>query len=133
MFKKLKLFFKNISYLFNNNIDLELKRIENESYLNFKNTKFECEYFIRKIREDINSQFNIDLDIHTKPNLSANVIVTGKYKGEDYIKLYSISANEFNMLVDNLRNLEKFGNVRNIDAQKGFPRKEFKKKFDYTL
>ena len=125
MIKKLKQLFKNISYLFNN----DLAKVKNELYLSNKKTEQNCEYFIAKLREDIDKQFNIDLDIDIKPNINTNVIVTGIYRGEEYIKLYELKPRDFNDLVEQLKNREKFGEIRNIDAIKSFPKKEFKAKF----
>ena len=125
MFEKLKQLFKNISYLCNN----DLAKVENLQNLEIKNTKFECSYLIEKLRSDIDKQFNIDLDIDIKTNINANVIITGIYRGEEYIKLYDLKQKDFNDLVEQLRNREKFGEIRNIDAIRSFPRKEFKAKF----
>ena len=69
MFKKLKQLSKNISYLYNN----DLAKVENLQDLEAKNIKFECNYLIRKHKTDIDKQFNIDLDVHYKPNTNANV------------------------------------------------------------
>lgn len=129
MIKKLKQLFNNISYLCNN----DLSKVENLQDLEIKNNKFECNYLIRKLKTDIDKQFNIDLDVHHKPNCQANVIVTGIYKGEEYIKLYELNPRDFNDLVEQLKNREKFGEIRNIDAIRGFPKKEFKARFNYAL
>ena len=129
MFEKLKQLFINISYLCNN----DLAKVENLQNLEIKNTKFECNYFIKKLKSDIDKQFNIDLDIDTKPNINANVIVTGIYKGEQYIKLYELKHRDFNDLVEQLKIREKFGEIRNIDAIKSFPKKEFRARFNYDL
>lgn len=129
MFKKLKQLFKNISYLYNN----DLAKVENLQDLEAKNIKFECNYLIRKLKTDIDKQFNIDLDVNYKPNTNANVIVTGIYKGEEYIKLYELNSRDFNDLVKQLKSREKFGEIRNIDAIGGFPKKEFKARFNYAL
>ena len=129
MIKKLKQLFKNISYLCNN----DLAKVENELYLSDKKTEQNCDYLIRKLRSDIDKQFNIDLDVHMKPNMNANVIVTGIYRGEEYIKLYDLKPRDFNDLVEQLKNREKFGEIRNIDAIRSFPKKEFKAKFNYAL
>ena len=125
MFKKLKQLFKNISYLCNN----DLAKVENELYLSDKKTEQNCDYLIRKLRTDIDEQFSIDLDVHMKPNMNANVIVTGIYRGEEYIKLYELKQKDFNDLVEQLKIREKFGEIRNIDAIRSFPKKEFKAKF----
>lgn len=130
MIKKLKQLFNNISYLLNN----DLAKVENLQDLEAKNIKFECSYFIAKLRDDIDKQFNIDLDINNKPNYQANVIVTGIYKNEEYIKIYQLNPRDFNDLVEQLRSREKFGEIRNIDATRSFPKKEFRDKFDdYAL
>ena len=129
MIKKLKQLFKNISYLCNN----DLAKVENIQDLEIENTKFECSYLIKKLKSDIDKQFNIDLDIDTKPNINTNVIVTGIYQGEQYIKLYELKPKDFNDLVEQLKNREKFGEIRNIDAIISFPKKEFKAKFNYAL
>ena len=125
MFKKLKQLFKNISYLCNN----DLAKVENKQYLANKNTEYGYRTSIARLRSDIDKQFNIDLDIHHKPNYQANVIITGIYRGEEYIKLYQLNPRDFNDLVEQLRNREKFGEIRNIDAIRSFQRKELKAKF----
>lgn len=129
MFEKLKQLFKNISYLCKN----DLTKIENIQDLKIENTKFECSYLIKKLKSDIDKQFNIDLEIDTKPNINTNVIVTGIYQGEQYIKLYQLNPKDFNDLVEQLKIREKFGEIRNIDAIKSFPKKEFKARFNYDL
>lgn len=129
MIKKLKQLLKNISYLCNN----DLAKVENKQYIENKNTEYKYRTLIAKLRDDIDKQFNIDLDVHHKPNCQANVIVTGIYKNKEYIKLYQLNPRDFNDLVEQLRNREKFGEIRNIDAIKGFPGKEFKAKFNYAL
>ena len=129
MFEKLKQLFKNISYLCNN----DLTKVENELYLSDKKTEQNCDYLIRKLRTDIDEQFSIDLDVHMKPNMNANVIVTGIYRGEEYIKLYELKPRDFNDLVEQLKIREKFGEIRNIDAIRSFPKKEFKARFNYAL
>lgn len=125
MIKKLKQLFKNISYLCKN----DLTKIENIQDLKIENTKFECSYLIKKLKSDIDKQFNIDLDIDTKPNINTNVIVTGIYQGGQYIKLYQLNPKDFNDLVEQLKIREKFGEIRNIDAINSFPKKEFKARF----
>ena len=125
MFKKLKQLFKNISYLCNN----DLAKVENKQYIANKNTEYGYITSIARLRSDIDKQFNIDLDIDIKHNINANVIITGIYRGEEYIKLYDLKPKDFNDLVEQLKIREKFGEIRNIDAIKGFPRKEFKAKF----
>ena len=129
MIKKLKQLFKNISYLCNN----DLAKVENRQYIANKNTEYGYITSIARLRSDIDKQFNIDLDIDIKTNMNANVIVTGIYRGEEYIKLYELKPRDFNDLVEQLKNREKFGEIRNIDAIKGFPKKEFKARFNYAL
>ena len=129
MFKKLKQLFKNISYLCNN----DLAKVENKQYIANKNTEYGYITSIARLRSDIDKQFSIDLDVHMKPNINANVIITGIYRGEEYIKLYDLKPRDFNDLVEQLRNREKFGEIRNIDAIRSFPKKEFKAKFNYAL
>ena len=129
MIKKLKQLFKNISYLCNN----DLAKVENKQYITNKNTEYGYITSIAKLKTDIDKQFNIDLDVHHKPNCQANVIVTGIYKNEEYIKLYQLNPRDFNDLVEQLKIREKFGEIRNIDAIKSFPKKEFKARFNYDL
>ena len=129
MIKKLKQLFKNISYLCNN----DLAKVENRQYIANKNTEYGYITSIARLRSDIDKQFNIDLDIHTKPNINANVIITGIYRGEEYIKLYELKPKDFNDLVEQLKSREKFGEIRNIDTIRSFPKKEFKAKFNHDL
>ena len=125
MIKKLKQLFKNISYLFNN----DLAKVENKQYIANKNTEYGYRTSIARLRSDIDKQFNIDLDIDIKTNINANLIITGIYRGEEYIKLYDLNPKDFNDLVEQLKIKEKFGEIRNIDAIRSFPKKEFKAKF----
>ena len=125
MIKKLKQLFKNISYLCNN----DLAKVENKQYIANKNTEYGYRTSIAKLKSDIDKQFNIDLDIDTRLNINTNVIVTGIYQGEQYIKLYQLNPRDFNDLIEQLKNREKFGEIRNIDAIKSFPKKEFKARF----
>lgn len=49
-----------------------------------------------------------------------HVIVLGRYKGADYIQSYSVQSDSLAHLVDQLKQMERFGNVRRIDAPPQF-------------
>ena len=125
MIKNIKRLWMNIKYLCKN----DLQQIRDIQDLRVKHIKIGVESLLRKFKEDIDKQFNIDLDVHHKPNYHSNVIVTGIYRNEEYIKIYSLKPRDFNDLVEQLKNREKFGEIRSIDATRGFPRQEFKAKF----
>ena len=56
-----------------------------------------------------------------------------KVENKQYIKLYELKPRDFNDLVEQLKIREKFGEIRNIDAIKSFPKKEFRARFNYDL
>ena len=66
------------------------------------------------LREDIDKCFNIDIDIHQKE--PSTIVVSGLYKGRDYVKIYKLHLKDFRAFVDDLKQREKFGNIHTIDS-----------------
>ncbi len=49
-----------------------------------------------------------------------HVIVVGRYKNADYVQTYNIHTDDFSAFVDQLRNMERYGKVRRVDAPPTF-------------
>lgn len=62
-----------------------------------------------------------DLDMHVRDN-SASVIVIGRYRNADYVRVFSVRNSELNHTVDMLKGMEQslLGRIRHVDAAPGF-------------
>jgi hypothetical protein len=63
-------------------------------------------------------------DIHTSIGIRTGnfVIVCGKYKNNDYIQTFEVRPNDFEYLVDKLREQRRYGITRILDAPPEFSR-----------
>ena len=50
----------------------------------------------------------------------SEVIVIGHYQGRDFIKSYNIRDNDFIGLVKQLKQMQKYGEIRYVDEMRGF-------------
>ena len=107
MKNKIKNFWSNLKYLFTK--DLQKERGKDIGFL-----KLEILKSINTLRKDIDKCFNIDIDIHQKE--PSTIVVSGLYKGRDYVKIYKLNLKDFTSFVDDLKQREKFGNIHTIDS-----------------
>jgi len=91
-------FFKKLKYIVTN-YDRELLRVTRK---------------VEQLEKVIADRTNIGVDVGFRD--AHHVIVVGKYKGKDYIQTFDLREPELNMLVDKLRDMSKYGNVKRVDA-----------------
>lgn len=82
------------------------------------------ETVILHARNEIIERTTVDADISIREK-AANVVVIGRYKNADYVRIFSVRNSELNYLVDALGGMEQsmLGRMRFIDAEVGL--KEF--------
>ena len=51
---------------------------------------------------------------------TSHVIVVGRYKNADYVQTYSMDTPDLASLIDQLKQMERYGNVRRVDAPPQF-------------
>ena len=74
-------------------------------------------YVSRKIAE-LMEYTRVDADVGLRGNNT--IILTGVYRNKGYVQFYDIGEGEFNMLVEQLREMKKHALIRNIDAPPSF-------------
>lgn len=104
---KIKIFWSNLKYLFTK--DLQKERDKDINFL-----KSEIKRSISNLKEDIDKCFNTDMDIHQKE--PSTIVVSGLYKGRDFVKIYKLNPKDFISFVDDLKQREKFGNIHTVDS-----------------
>ena len=114
MKNKIKNFWSNLRYLFTK--DLQKERDKDIDFLKSEIQRYNSSTLrsVNTLREDIDKCFNIDIDIHQKE--PSTVVVSGLYKGRDYVKIYKLHLKDFISFVDDLKQREKFGNISTIDS-----------------
>lgn len=78
---------------------------------------------VRRI-DDLENVLRERTDIHvdigySKRRVGANVIVVGRYRNCDYVQTYALSADDFAAVINQLKQMERYGTVRTFDAPLG--------------
>lgn len=59
----------------------------------------------------------IDVDVgFSNRRMENNIIVSGVYRGKAHIDIFTVHTDDFKRLVEILKDMERYGNVRRIDA-----------------
>lgn len=79
------------------------------------------ETVILNAREEIIKRTTVNADVHVRDN-SANIVVMGRYRGKDYVRIFSVRNSELDYLVNTLKGMEQslLGRIRLVDAEPGF-------------
>ena len=71
---------------------------------------------IKKCENVIKERTTVNADIHMKSGQPSCIILVGKYRGIDYVKVQTVDLRYFNDMVSNLREYSKYANIGIIDA-----------------
>jgi len=63
----------------------------------------------------IRDRTEIDADIHFHGNNRNQIITIGRYRKRDYVQVFTTNNNDFSCLIDQLRNMQKYGVVEKVD------------------
>ena len=74
----------------------------------------------RMIVDDIRRVTAIDVDVAMMPQQPNTIILTGRFKGRAYVDFYDVTPETFDDLVNHLKDLKQWGQVRNLDAPPAF-------------
>jgi hypothetical protein len=106
MFNKIKYFLKRIEDIWN------LPSKNKDEYHNIMN-------ILVLLEQRINENCEVHADIHYKE--PHQIIVIGRYKGKDYVRVFGVSEPSFVNLVDRLRHEEKGSKVGRFDMMANWP------------
>jgi hypothetical protein len=73
---------------------------------------------VSELKKLIKERTEIDMDIGFHE--PSTVIIIGRYKGQDYVKVNYLHDKDLNYIIDYIKELERFGNLIKIDAPRGF-------------
>lgn len=68
----------------------------------------------------IKDRTDIAVDAHVTNHNPNQIIVTGRYRNRDYVQVFTLADNELGTLVEQLREMQRYGVVNKIDAPIGF-------------
>ncbi len=71
-----------------------------------------------ELQKIIKKHTSYNLDVHQVEN--SQVILIGKYRNADFVHCYSIKDNDFSMLIQQCKELEKYSHRNKIDAWPSF-------------
>lgn len=73
---------------------------------------------IAELEKLVRERTNIAVDVGFKS--ASHVIVVGRYKNADYVQTYALDTPDLAALIDQLRQMERHGAVRRVDAPPQF-------------
>ena len=76
-------------------------------------------FFINRIvsaENMIKDRTDVSADVHLTNHNPNQIIVVGRYRRSDYVKVFTLADNELGTLVDQLREMQRYGVVTKIDA-----------------
>lgn len=73
---------------------------------------------IAELETLVRDRTNIAVDVGFKT--ASHVIVVGRYKDADYVQTYCLDTYDLAVLIDQLRQMERHGAVRRVDAPPQF-------------
>ena len=68
----------------------------------------------------IQERTEVHADVAASQRACSTIILCGRYKNHDYVRVVSVQANDFRELVDIVKRMEQFGKARFIDTPYGF-------------
>ena len=69
---------------------------------------------IAQAEQVIRDRTDVHADVHYKSE--NQIIVVGRYKNRDYVQTYSVCSGDFHALIQQLRDMERYGHISRIDA-----------------
>lgn len=69
-------------------------------------------------REFIKARTDVSVDMGIRG--PSTVIVTGIYKNKEYVEVFDVTGEDFNYLINMLRDMQKHHRIKSIDAPYGF-------------
>ncbi len=67
----------------------------------------------------IKERTDINVDVHSRRGFPSQAIIVGKYKNQDYVRIFDIHAEHIQHLVEQLSDMEKYATVRRVDIARG--------------
>lgn len=100
----------------------KLKNIVSTYDKDYKRLSEDYKYLYNRITEAeklIKDRTTISADVvYSGPDRN-QIIVTGRYRSRDYVQVFTLADNELKTLVDQLREMERYGVIDKVDAIHG--------------
>lgn len=71
---------------------------------------------VRAAERVIRDRTDIAVDIPVSRRDPCNVIVTGLYRGTDFVQTYSLAPQDMAEVIEHLKTMQRYGRVRVVDA-----------------
>lgn len=75
---------------------------------------------IDKLDALVRDRTDISVDVSMTRKNPSQVIVTGQYRNSDYVQVFNVDTDDLALLIDMLRDMQRHGVVRRVDAPIGF-------------
>jgi hypothetical protein len=82
--------------------------------------------FNKNLRYDMNNavelikrRTDVSADVSATHRNPSQIIMVGRYRNRDYVQVFTIREDDFGMLIHQLRDMERYGQVTKIDAPMG--------------
>jgi len=69
---------------------------------------------INALEKLVRDRTNISVDVGFRT--ASHVIVVGRYRNADYVQTFALDTPDLNVLIDRLREMERYGTVQRVDA-----------------
>jgi hypothetical protein len=81
---------------------------------NYRQSQSWLENELATTNKVIRERTDIHADIRYKSE--NQIIVVGRYRDRDYVQTYSVNGGDFKALIEQLRDMQKYGHIGRIDA-----------------
>lgn len=71
---------------------------------------------VAALEQVLRDRTEVSADVSLNGRDSNTVIVAGRYRNNDYVNIFTIRGEDFSGLIERLRELERYGAVRRLDA-----------------
>ena len=74
-----------------------------------------CKDDMRRLEAHIKTMTTIDADIAHGSNYPSTIFVSGRWRNNDYVQLFQIRDEDFNYIINILRDMRRHGTARHMD------------------
>jgi len=71
---------------------------------------------VREAKKYIRDRTDVSADVHFKDGARNTIIVTGRYRGRDYVEVFTIAEPDLHGLIQQLREMRRYTHIRHVDT-----------------
>lgn len=71
---------------------------------------------INNLEKILRDRTDISVDVSASRMDANHIIVVGRYKNIDYVQTFSLQNNDIGKLIDQLKEMERYGEIRKVDC-----------------